>query len=99
MRQSANPAPAAERRAGSIRPGLILLGIMLAANAVDLLSRQIDPGTGRTPLETFVLILQAGVCVAILLLVALSTLSLGVRARKRLPCGHGPASPQPAELN
>src|SRR5262245_4692243 len=104
MRQPPSPAPLPERRAGDLRGGIFLLGIVLAANLLDLVCRCSALGPATTTHEKILLALQAGVCGVLLVLMLLAAFCLGARPRATptllpLPYRYEPTKPMTVELN
>jgi hypothetical protein len=77
---------------------------VLAANLLDLVCRCSTLGPATTPYEKFLLVLQAGVCGVLLLLLLLAAFCLGARPRETpaplpLPYRYEPNKPMTVELN
>jgi hypothetical protein len=80
------------------------LGLVLAANLLDLVGRCSALGTATAVREKFLLVVQAGVCGVLLLLMLLVAFCLGARPREqkaplRVPYRYEPSKPVPVELN
>jgi hypothetical protein len=76
----------------------------MAANLLDLVCRCSTLGPATTAYEKFLLVLQAGVCGVLQLLMLLAVFCLGARPRETpapppLPYRYEPAKPRTVELN
>src|SRR5690348_9260249 len=81
MSENSRAAPPPPRCANRLRWGLLLLGVALTGNLLDLVCRCTETAAA-TPYETFLLIFQAGVCGILLVLILLVALLPAIQAKK-----------------
>jgi hypothetical protein len=104
MDESASPTQTAEQPASRFRLGLWLLGIILAVNLLDLVSRSLAAGPAASSYEKILSLVQAGVCGLLFLLLAGAAVGLRLRVRATpatlpLPCRYERTTPMSLDLN
>lgn len=81
MDDSINPCRTTEQPTSKRRIGLWLLGIVLAANLLDLIGRGLTAESAATSFERILFLVQAGVCGVLFLLLAGAAVGLRPRVR------------------
>ena len=104
MDELTTPTQTSEQPASRFRLGLWLLGIVLAVNLVDLVSRFLAAGPAAGSYEQVLSLVQAGVCGLLFLLLAGAVVGLRPRVRAtpaslRLPRRFKRTTPMSLDVN